>query len=342
MGNSSIYEISKITGFSPSTVSRALSNTGYCSEKTKKAIISAAEEIGFRPSSSARTLKSNRTNRILFCIPDICNPFYFDMIKGANNVFDQHNVNSMLCYTKHSLEEELKFIDLLMEHQGDGMIFVSFNFCDKNINAIQKSGRPTVLTNLFEAPDHQPNGFDCVYVDHTKAMYLATEHLIQQGHHNIALIIGTLTEQTGKERTAGFFSAMKKYGIDAGPENLFIGDYTKESGYLAAQSILSGDRRFTAIITANDLMVVGAVTACTEQGISIPHDLAIVSLDNTDFATAINPHITSVDMMQTAIGENAACLLMERIELERTYPKTVRLEPRLIVRDSSIGTNLQP
>lgn len=340
MGNSNIYQISKITGFSPSTVSRALSNTGYCSDKTKKIIISAAEEVGFRPSSSARTLKSSRTNRILFCIPDICNPFYFDMIKGANNVFDQHGVYSMLCYTKHNLDEELKFIDLLMEHQGDGMIFVSFNFCDKNINAIQKSGRPTVLTNLYEAQNQEQNDFDCVYVDHIKAMYIAAEHLIQQGHHNIALIIGTLTEQTGKERAAGFFSAMEKYGIQAGPENLFLGDYTRESGYRAAQKILSDNRHFTAIITANDLMVVGVVTACTERGISIPLDLAIVSLDNTDFSTAINPHITSVDMMQTAIGETAASLLLERIELERTYPKTVRLEPQLIVRDSSLNTKL--
>lgn len=340
MGNSNIYEISKITGFSPSTVSRALSNKGYCSEKAKKTIISAAEEIGFRPSSSARTLKSNRTNRILFCIPDICNPFYFDMIKGANYIFDRHGVVSMLCYTKHSLEEELKFIDLLMEHQGDGMIFVSFNFCEKNINAIRKSGRPSVLTNLYEAPDHQPNSFDCVYVDHTKAMYLAAEHLIHQGHRDIALVIGDPAEQTGKERTAGFFSAMKVHGIHAGPENLFIGDYTKESGYHAAQRVLSGGRHFTAIITANDLMMVGFVTACAERNVAIPHDLALVSLDNTDFATAMNPHITSVDMMQTAIGENAATLLMERIESERTYPKTVRLEPQLIVRDSSIGTKL--
>lgn len=339
MPNSSIYEISRITGFSPSTVSRALSNTGYCSEKTKKTIISVAQEIGFRPSASARTLKSNRTNRILFCIPDICNPFYFDMIKGANHVFDQHGVNCMLCYTKRSLEEELKFIDLLMEHQGDGIICVSFNFCDKNVNAIQKSGRPAVLTNLYEAKNQQ-NSFDCVYVDHTKAMFLATEHLIQQGHRDIALVIGTLTEQTGKERAAGFFSAMENHGISAGTENLFIGDYTRESGYAAAQKILSGSRRFTATITANDLMVVGVVTACTEQKISIPRDMAIVSLDNTDFSTAIHPHITSVDMMQTAIGETAASLLMERIEKERTYPKTVRLEPQLIVRDSSIGTKL--
>ena len=335
MGNSSIYEISKITGFSPSTVSRALSHTGYCSEKAKKIIISTAEEIGFRPSSSARTLKSNRTNRILFCIPDICNPFYFDMIRGANNVFDQHGVYSMLCYTKHSLKEELKFVDLLMEHQGDGMIFVSFNFCDENIRAIQKSGRPTVLTNLYETPNQQQNGFDCVYVDHTKAMYIAAEHLIQQGHRDIALIIGSLEEQTGKERAAGFFSAMEKYGIPAGPGNLFLGDYTKESGCQAAQKVLAGERRFTAIITANDLMMVGAVGACTEKGVSIPQDLSVVSLDNTDFATAIYPRITSVDMMQTAIGETAASLLMERIELGREYPKIVRLEPQLIVRDSS-------
>ncbi len=267
------------------------------------------------------------------------NPFYFDMIRGANDVFDKHGVYSMLCYTKHSLEEELKFIDLLMERYGDGMILVSFNFCNKNINAIKKSGYPVVLTNLYETHKEQ-NAFDCVYVDHTKAMYIATEHLIQQCHRNIALIIGSLEEQTGRERAKGYFQAMEKYGIPTGPENIFIGEYTKASGYKAAQQMFSSGRHYTALVTANDLMAIGALSACAENGVTIPRDLAIVSLDNTDFATTVNPNLTSIDMMQAAIGENAAILLMERIEQGRTYSKIVRLEPRLIVRESSIGTKI--
>ena len=339
MGKNNIYHISKITGFSPSTVSRALSGTGYCSEKTRAIIKKAADDMGFYPSTVARTMRSRRTNRILFCIPDICNPFYFDMIKGANDVFQKHGIYVMLCYTHRSLQEELNAIELLMGRFGDGMIFVSFNFNEENVSAIRRCGYPVVTTNPYESKE-APNNFDCVYVDHIRAMRLATDHLIQQGHKNIAMVVGPLTEQTGSERAQGYREAMTQAGLEVKKENIFVGDYTKASGEKASLGILDSKQRITGVVCANDLMAMGVMAACSSRGVKIPEDLALVSLDNTDYATSVHPQLTSVDMMQYAIGENAATLLLERMEEKRKYVKNIRLEPRLIVRTSSVGTKL--
>ena len=335
MEKNNLYHISRITGFSPSTVSRALSNTGYCSEKTRTIIQKAADEIGFTPSSVARTMRSRQTNRILFCIPDICNPFYFNMIQGANDVFQQYGIYLILCYTHRLLSEELKAIELLKSRFGDGMIFVSFDFNQKNISAIQHCGYPVVTTNLYEIKESQ-NLFDCVYVDHTHAMRIATEHLIQQGHKNIAMLIGPLSEQTGRERARGYYEAMEEAGLEIKKDYVLIGDYTKQSGETAGKQLLSSSLPVTAVVCANDLMAMGFLTACSTLGVRIPQDLALVSLDNTDYATSVLPQLTSVDMMQYAIGENAANLLLERIKKKRNYAKKIRLEPQLIIRASSV------
>ena len=117
---------------------------------------------------------------------------------------------------------------------------------------------------------------------------------------------------------------------------VLIGDYTKQSGETAGKQLLSSSLPVTAVVCANDLMAMGFLTACSTLGVRIPQDLALVSLDNTDYATSVLPQLTSVDMMQYAIGENAANLLLERIKKKRNYAKKIRLEPQLIIRASSV------
>lgn len=329
-----IYEIAEKTGFSPSTVSRALSNSGYCSPKTKAIVLEAAHQLNYIPSSAGRALKSKQTKRILFCIPDILNPFYFEMIRGTTDVLDKHGYYSMLCYTKHKLKEELKFLRLLAEQYGDGMIMVSFNFNEKNMEAIRNSPFPIVTTNPYQDSTADEN-YDTVYVDHTQAMYLATEHLVSLGHREIALIIGDLNEQTSRERADGYRACMDAYQLPYDDSNFFIGDYTKESGERAAKQLLKSEKQYTAIVTANDLMAMGLMIHFAKVKIRVPDDYSLISLDNTDYAQTLHPALTSVDMKQYAIGSQAAEFLMERFRGERTERKVEKITPELIIRDST-------
>ncbi len=331
---SNIYRIAEQVGLSPSTVARALNGKGYCSEESRQKILKAAEELNYTPTHAARTLKNKRTDKILFCIPDIYNPFYFGMIKGANDIFEKHGYYTLLCHTKHNIKEELRMIETLREKFGDGMIFVSFNFCEKNIKAVNNSGMPIVLTNRYDSPNGDDK-FDYVYVDTYKGIQIATRHLIDQGHSRIAFMGGNRKEQTSFERFCGWKDEMEKAGLGFDERLIYDGDYTMESGYACAKRMMESTFVPTGIVTANDLMAIGFIQYCHDHQIKIPEDFSVVGMDNTDLASHLRPGLTSIIMRQEEIGRNAAILLMERILEGRTYKKTVRLEPQLIVRESS-------
>ncbi len=332
---STIYDIAKRVGVSPSTVSRALSSNGYCDEETRKAIEKAAKELNYAPDHSAKILRTKKTNRIIFAIPDICNPFYFDMINGANTVLEKYGYLMILFYTKHSLTEELKAIQNLKEKIADGMIMVSFNFCDKNIKAINSLNSPVVLTNKYESEKGEDK-FDYVYVDTYLGIRQATEHLLKQGHQNIAYVGGDIKEQTGLERYQGYRDAIIDAGLKLDEKNVFESNYTESGGYFCGKKILKLEAKPSAVVASNDLMAIGVMNACDEEGIKIPDEIAIVGMDNTELATRVTPKLTSVAMLQEEIGRNAAQMLMDRLQESDFTKKRIKLFPRLVVRESSV------
>lgn len=334
---SSIYEIAKKVGFSPSTVARALNGKGYCDKEKREIILKAAKELNYAPVYAAKILKTKKTEKIIFAIPDICNPFYFDMINGANSVLEQYGYFMVLFYTKHSLKEELKVIQNLKEKYADGMIMVSFNFCEENIEAINLADSPVVLTNKYESINGKDN-FDYVYVDTYLGIKMAAEHLIKQGHQRIAYVGGNMKEQTGNERFMGFRDAILNAGIKYDDKYIFESDYTESGGYLCGKKILNLEQRPTAVVASNDLMAIGVMHSCDEAQVKMPDQMAIVGMDNTDTATRVTPKLTSVAMMQEEIGRNAAQILMNKLNGEHNEKKKIKLFPRIVVRDSSVRT----
>jgi LacI family transcriptional regulator len=332
---STIYHIAEQLGISPSTVSRALSGNGYCNEKTKSKVLKAAKALNYAPDQSARILKTRKTEKILFAVPDICNPFYFDMINGINSVIEQYGYLLILFYTKHNLDEELRAIQHVRERYADGMIMVSFNFCDKNINAINQLNAPVVLTNKYESINGKDH-FDYVYVDTYLAVKETTEHFIKQGIEQIAFVGGEMKEQTGFERYCGYRDALLNAGLKLNDAFVCESNYTESGGYNCGQILLQLETRPDAIVAANDLMAIGVMKACEETGLKIPDDIAVAGIDNLDIASRVHPKLTSVAMMQEEIGRNAAQILMNRLMDEHVDNRSVRLLPRLVVRDSSV------
>lgn len=332
---STIYHIAERLGISPSTVSRALSGKGYCSDKTRLRVLQAAKELNYAPDQAAKMLKTKKTGKILFAVPDICNPFYFDMINGINSVIEQYGYLLILFYTKHSLKEELRAIQNLRERIADGMIMVSFHFCDKNIGMINALNAPVVLTNKYESPSGEDR-FDYVYVDTYLAVKQATEHFLKQGMERIAFVGGDMKEQTGYERYCGYRDALLDAGLRPDDDLVCESNYTESGGYASGLALLGKKARPQAIVAANDLMAIGIMKACEEVGLRIPDDLALSGLDNLDISSRVYPKLTSVAMMQEEIGRNAAQILMDRLHGDLSERKKIRLLPRLVVRESSV------
>ena len=328
----SIYEIAKAAGLSPSTVARALSGTGYCSPEKKEKILALAKEMNYIPSHTARSLKSKRTNKILFCIPDIANPFYFGMIQGVSDVLQEHDYLPLMCPTKGDITNELRMLRNLQGGYGDGMIFVSFDFSPQNITAVNACNRPVVLTNNYQSAGGNDR-FDCVYVDTKMGIHMACRHLIDRGMTRIGYIGGDVSKQTGRERFEGYLSAMQESGVPIDQHFLREGDFTMVSGARAMMGLLDLPRRPEALVVANDLMAVGAYKACAERGLSMPGDMAIIGMDDSDLARCMG--ISSVKMKEEEIGRNAAQLLLDRIFNGAGEKKVIRLQPELALRASS-------
>ena len=329
-----IDEIAKQTGYSRATVARALSGKGYCAKEKKEIILQVARDGGYRPNYSARCLRENRTNRILVCLPNFSNSFYFNLISGLTEKFAESNYCLMLFDSGGDPQKELESINMLNEKYCDGLVFVSLDFNDDNIAAVRASGRPVVLTNRYLGLKPDDN-FDYVYLDHEKAMYKATMHLLDCGCKRIALFVGNDEQQTSRERTQGYYAALAERGI-AVDRNLVVDAGFKEDIAAAKFIELVNEKvPFDGVIAASDLMGMGIYRVAKNYNLQIGADFKMVSFDNTDFTTIANPGITSIDMRQREIGTNAAILLTERIR-GRKQSKTVVLEPRVIVRESSM------
>lgn len=332
---SNIYKIAEKTNLSPSTVARALSGRGYCSETARRLVQKTAKELNYVPSQTAKTLRNNITNKILLCIPDIYNPFYFRMIKGATDVCEKNNYRIILQSTNHSFEKEIQVVEQMKERIADGLIMVSFNFNQSLIDKIKSCVVPVTITNFYEDYSAESN-FDCVYVDHIKAVFLATSKLIESGHRHILYVGGNPEEQTGKERLEGYKKAMEAHGLPFDPAYAVSASFDRETAKESFCEFFNSGKPVTAVVSANDLMGIGVIDACRTKNLRIPEDISIITLDNTDFCTCVYPNITSIDMRQEEIGGLAVEMLLERIKGHRKFRKSTVIEPQLISRETVI------
>lgn len=328
-----IKDIARITGYSTSTVARALSGSGYCDIEKKKKILAVAKELNYQSNSSAIALRRGYTKRILFCIPDICNIFYFKMIQGVIEALEANGYYAMLYTTEKSLQKEIDIIRLLKQKFCDGMIMVSFDFCEANIAVIRDCGCPVVLTNKYDGQIAGDN-FDCIFVDHTMGMAMATEHLLSRGCKNMVVITGDRTEQTTRERLDGYLQTLEKYGLPYDSTRILNGQYNNEGAYKAFSRFIQDGGKADGLIVSNDYAAMGILRYCHEYGIRIPDDLKLISFDNTDYAISCAPTLTSVDMRQYEIGKYAAEVLLERLK-GRKEIRNIILQPTLVERQSS-------
>lgn len=333
-----IYDIAAKTGLSASTVARALNGNGYCSQKSKELIFAVADEMGYAPHQAAKTLKSGITKKIMMCIPDIKNPYYFAMIQGVTQTLEQYGYSVLLGYTMHSPEKELEVLHSLKERFVDGLIFGSFHYSAELIQAIHEAGLPTAITSFYDNGSN-PSYYDCVYVDQALASWTATRYCLERGHTQIAFLAGNPKEQNTLERYAGYRRALEEYSVLPSEDLIISADFTREGASHCFKQFIENGGNCTAVVACNDLMGVGCMNACRELSLNVPEDISILSLDNTDYCLCTNPPMTSVDMMQGQVGAEAARFVMDRILNKRIYRLNMAFSPNLIVRGSVKNLN---
>ncbi|RUO20864.1 LacI family transcriptional regulator [Aliidiomarina iranensis] len=326
-----IYEVSERAGVSLATVSRVINKTVPVRESTRIKVEAAMRELGYRPNSVAQSLASNRSNSIGIVVSELGGPFYGELLSRIENEFRAVGKHVIIAAGHSNAELERDSIEFLQSRNCDALILHVESVDDKYLEDLAATGLPFVLINRMvpSIAEH------CITLDNEQGGFLATEHLLQLGHRDIAYISGPLWKHDAEERYTGHQSALASYGIEEDKTLFYEGDFQETGGEQGLAHLLAQGKKFTALVCANDEMAAGAITAAHEADLAIPEQLAVIGFDNINFSHYTYPKLTTIDYPVAEIGEMAARWVLKRVYQRPIDDLEVLFAPQLIVRDST-------
>jgi len=327
-----MQEIARIAGVSLGTVSHVLNNTAKVSEPKRARVLEAVQAAGYQPSQLARGLRRDTTNMIGMIIPDITNPFFPAVVRGAEDVAFSNGYRLILCNTDNDHSKEIMHLNELRTYLPAGLIVIPSNFSDLTTQAesYRRAGSGVVCI------DRLPRNWsgDSVTADNEAGAYDATRHLIQLGHTKLATITGPLHLTNAMDRLGGFKRAVKEAKLHLFPEYVQETTFDKQGGHAKTLILLRLIPRPTAIFAGNDMIALGALLAVREAGLRCPEEISIMGFDDLDLAETTNPSLSSVAQPGYQLGTTAAQILLDRRDGDTSPAKHIVLETLLHLRNS--------
>jgi LacI family transcriptional regulator len=332
MKNVTIKDISRITGFSPMTVSRVVNDAQHVKKETKDKVISAINEYGYEPNEIARGLKTRRTNTLGLIIGDIENPYYSRLAKGVIDTAESADYSVVVCNSKYDSLLGEKYLAMLMKRGVDGLIVATIDVHAADIARIKKKNIPCVLvtSRLDEPPD-----VNYIVADDYRGGRLAAEYLVSLGHRRI-FFLRAADVSGANERVRAFKDVLAENGIPFHESRVSTALRNSEESCDETKRFLQARGGCTAVIAGNDFIAVGAMEAIIESGLDIPGDLSLIGYDNLKIASILKVPLTTIDQPKLLFGRMSAERLIEMIRHpeERRRPKKIVEVPRLVVRES--------
>ncbi|RXT02376.1 LacI family DNA-binding transcriptional regulator [Ammoniphilus sp. CFH 90114] len=325
-----ITDVAKKAGVSIATVSKVMNNTGKISEATKKRVLEIMKEMEFQPSFVASALKGKSTYTIGLLIPDLANPFFAELARSIEDRGHNLGYNLVICSTDYSMEKESKYINLLKQKSVDGFILASGFENIQLVKELMEEKTPLAIV-AREMPALE---VDTVSVDNFLGGYLAASHLINLGHKEIAII--TRDVWSNRERLRGYRQALLEAGIPFEEKIDVVEETSVECGRKMAGKFLSSARRPTAIFACSDSLAIGVFHAAREFGLKIPNDLSVIGFDDTPWAGASFPSMTTIAQPIREMGLAVTDLLVKAIKGEKETKQRLILLPKLIARESTV------
>ena len=327
-------DVAKEAGVSLGTVSNVLNNCMSVTKENKAKVDAAIKRLGYRPNSAARTLKTNASQSIGLIIPDINNPFYPEVSRGAEDVAMKNGYTLLLCNSDRNVEKERRYIDFLIEKKTDGIILVKPHISKAEIIEIQNHCHIV----LVDAPDEGDMLCDCIDVDDFLGSMAAMNILCEHGHKRIAFI-GGYESKSGNSRHEAYVRCLKDNRIEIDYALIKKGAYDWHSGYTCMIELLRIPDMPTAVFAANDLMAIGAIKAIREKGLTVPRDISVFGYDDINMANLCQPALTTVRQPKYEIGSiSAEMLILDRIipsaSGEKKGFRNVILKPEILYRES--------
>ena len=321
-----IADVARRAGVSTSSVSRHLKGQRV---NGSAAIAAAMRELDFRPSALARSLKSGRTNTIGLVVPDVTNPFFAGVVKGAESVAQDAGYQLVLCNTDESTDREHGVLSTIRD-RVDGLLLAPARDDAETTDSLVELGVPIVLVDRTLP---EPGDADAVLIDNAGGAADAARLLIDEGHRRIAFISGPLDTTPGSERHAGFIATCEAAGVEVVIE---VADFKEHGGYQAAMRLFAGADPPSAAFAANNMMTIGLLRALRHLGLAVPRDVSVVGFDDHLLADLLDPPLSVVDRDMENQGAVAMRMLLARLAGDVTGPgRTVRLDTHLVRRGST-------
>ena len=328
-----IKDVAKEAGVSIATTSRVINNAPHTSEKAIIAVKKAMETLGYRPNSNARALVSKTSNTIGVLVNDVSAPFFGSMVKAIDTVANEQGKQVLIGNGYHDATKEKNAIDLLINSRCESLVVHSKGLSNEVLIKLADEVPGMVLINRF-IPEIASR---CIALDNYKGSYLATEHLIRQGHQHIGYICSSHDIDDAHDRKTGYLQALEDNGITVKEEYIEYGEPDEEGGEQAVINLIAKNTPITAIATYNDYMAAGCMALLQENGIRIPEDMSVIGFDDGHIARYIYPRLTTIRYPIQIMANQAVNLSLKLASRDAEEQTDHKLFIPILVRRSSVG-----
>jgi LacI family transcriptional regulator len=330
---STIVEVAKRASVSIATVSNVIRGTKRVSPELQERVKAAIRELDYSPNAIARGLKVKQTRMLGMVLPDITNPFFPGIIRGAEDTAFDRDYFLVTANTDEQIGRERRLLAALRSYRADGILLASAPGSD--ISHIRRTISSGVSVVFLDRPVSGVDA-DAVLLDNVRGARECVRHLLQLGHRCIAIITGPLKLQNARERLQGYEEALRESDVPIDPSLILEGDYRLESGHRLATQLLKNRSAASAIFVCNGVMTVGVLNAFEEAGVQCPRDMSLATFDDLTLDHSSHSHLTAVVQPSYEMGARAATLLIDRIEGRLTGdPIVLRVVPTLVIREST-------
>ncbi len=328
-----IKDVARLAGVSVATVSRVINSSPKASENSRQAVQSAMDSLNYHPNANARALAQQSTESVGLVVSDVSDPFFGAMVKAVEQVASATGNFLLIGNGYHVEEKERKAIEQLIRHRCAALVVHAKVVPDEELASLMKQIPGMVLINRILP------GFEqrCVALDDRYGAWLATRHLIQQGHTPIGYLCSNHEISDADARLPGYYDALKENGLPCNDRLVTFAEPDESGGEQAMTELLGRGRNFTAVACYNDSMAAGAMGVLNDNGIDVPREISLIGFDDVLVSRYVRPRLTTVRYPIVTMATQAAELALALAE-NRPLPEITHLfNPTLVRRHSVIA-----
>ncbi|MBW7984627.1 HTH-type transcriptional regulator GalR [Enterobacillus tribolii] len=325
-----IKDVARLAGVSVATVSRVINNSPKASDSSRTAVLDAMEQLQYHPNANARALAQQSTETIGLIVSDVSDPFFGAMVKAVEQVAYATGNFLLIGNGYHDDHKERQAIEQLIRHRCAALVVHAKMIPDQELTQLMRQIPGMVLINRT-LPEFANR---CVALDDRYGGWLATRHLIQQGHRRIGYICSTHPISDASDRLQGYLDAMKEHDIPVDERMIAYGSPDEVGGELAMTELLGRGKNLTAVACYNDPMAAGALSVLSDNSIDVPGQVSLIGFDDVLISRYLRPRLTTIRYPVVAMATQAAELALALAAQQPLPDITNMFSPTLVCRHS--------